>query len=116
MKLWDQEAWEALWDVSGSPGGHAHPAHSLILFVFKGVNQSLLRRTCSLEGSDSEPIRVLLVCDKQGRKTPAHITEYVRDLSLNGFRHGWIRGSDDSKSSLSSSFSQQLDSICSVPL
>ena len=35
---------------------------------------------------------------KQGRNIPAHITEYVRDLSLYGFRHGWIRGSGDSKS------------------
>lgn len=35
---------------------------------------------------------------KQGRNIPAHITEYVRKLSLYGFRHGWIRGSGDSKS------------------
>lgn len=35
---------------------------------------------------------------KQGRNIPDHITEYVRDLSLYGFRHGWIRGSGDSKS------------------
>lgn len=35
---------------------------------------------------------------KQGRNIPAHITKYVRDLSLHGFRHGWIRDSDASKS------------------